>query len=128
LIFDTIQMLRDQGRTIVYTTHYMEEAQRLCDRVAIIDKGKILDEDAVESLIDRHGGPALVEADLGGEPPVSVRLPGDVENGRLSFTSEKPLEEVARLNSAGVTFRTLHVKRPDLERVFLNLTGRSLRD
>jgi ABC-2 type transport system ATP-binding protein len=55
-IFDSIEALKKQERTILYTTHYMEEAARLCDRVAIMDKGKILDVDSVDRLIERHGG------------------------------------------------------------------------
>ncbi len=59
LIFENIEALKRLGRTIVYTTHYMEEAQRLCDRVAIIDQGKILALDTVEGLLKAHGGPDL---------------------------------------------------------------------
>ncbi|MGD8922114.1 MAG: ABC transporter ATP-binding protein [Candidatus Zixiibacteriota bacterium] len=128
LIFDKIEMLRGQGRTIVYTTHYMEEAQRLCDRVAIIDHGKILDLDTVDNLIDRHGGEAVVTALLESPNDISVDLPGQLEGDQLRFTSSRPLEEVARLNSSGVRFRSLKVDRADLESVFLNLTGRRLRD
>ncbi|MGD8604950.1 MAG: ABC transporter ATP-binding protein [Anaerolineales bacterium] len=128
LIFDKIEMLRGQGRTIVYTTHYMEEAQRLCDRVAIIDHGKILDLDTVDNLIDRHGGEAVVTALLESPHDISVDLPGQLEGDQLRFTSSRPLEEVAGLNSSGVRFRSLKVDRADLESVFLNLTGRRLRD
>ncbi len=128
LIFDKIEVLKRQGRTIVYTTHYMEEAQRLCDRVAIIDHGKILDLDTVDNLIDRHGGEAVVTALLESPNDISVDLPGQLEGDQLRFTSSRPLEEVARLNSSGVRFRSLKVDRADLESVFLNLTGRRLRD
>lgn len=61
LIFDNIEAMKRLGRTIVYTTHYMEEAQRLCDRVGIVDKGKILALDTVENLRRAHGGPPAVE-------------------------------------------------------------------
>lgn len=60
-IFDSILALKAQGRTIVYSTHYMEEAVRLCDRVAIIDHGKVLAVDTVAGLIDTYGGPPRVE-------------------------------------------------------------------
>ncbi len=128
LIFDNIEVLRGEGRTIVYTTHYMEEAQRLCDRVAIIDHGKILDLDTVDNLIDRHGGDAVVTALVDSPGDISVSLPGQLEGDQLRFTSSRPLEEVAMLNSSGVRFRSLKVDRADLESVFLNLTGRRLRD
>jgi ABC-2 type transport system ATP-binding protein len=128
LIFSQIEKLRDAGRTIIYTTHYMEEAQRLCDRVAIIDQGKILDLDTVDNLIDRHGGTAIVKAELDHEPDESASLPGQLDGLQLTFKSDQPLEEIAQLSGAGIVFRTLRVDRPDLESVFLNLTGRRLRD
>ncbi len=128
LIFDKIEVLRGQGRTIVYTTHYMEEAQRLCDRVAILDHGKILDLDTVDNLIDRHGGDAVVTALVESPVDISMSLPGQLEGDQLRFTSSRPLEEVARLNSSGIKFRSLKIDRADLESVFLNLTGRRLRD
>ena len=60
-IFTSIEKLRESGCTLIYTTHYMEEAQRLCDRVAVIDKGKLLAVDTVENLIKQHGGDARLE-------------------------------------------------------------------
>jgi len=126
-LFDSIESLRKQGRTILYTTHYMEEAERLCDRVAIMDHGKILALDSVPALIAAHGGPSLIEAELE-EPPANGNHPGTWDGQRLRIPSERPLEEIARLAGSGVRFTSLHVKRPDLETVFLELTGRSLRD
>ncbi len=61
-LFENIEALKRLGRTIVYTTHYMEEAQRLCDRVAIVDQGKILALDTVEALLRQHGGQPDLEA------------------------------------------------------------------
>ncbi len=127
LIFDQIDRLRREGRTIVYTTHYMEEAQRLCDTVAIIDHGKILELDSVHNLIARHGGKAVVTAELD-KVPEGKQLPGAVIEGQLRFESDRPLEDVARLHADGIEFHTLKVDNPDLESVFLNLTGRRLRD
>ncbi|MGD9634557.1 MAG: ABC transporter ATP-binding protein [Pirellulales bacterium] len=127
-IFRRVEELKSQGRTIIYTTHYMEEAQRLCDRVAIMDRGKILDLDRVDALIDRHGGRSVVKAELARLPADASVLPAPLDGQSLRFESDRPLEEVARLSSAGVAFQTLEVTRPDLETVFLTLTGRSLRD
>ena len=141
-IFDRVESLRGEGRTIVYTTHYMEEAQRLCDRIAIVDHGKLLALGSVEGLIAEHGGASRVRIDLrpatteseieeireticrdsGG--PDSVEL----ESNELRFESSEPFAMIARLGQRGDTIESLHVDRPDLERVFLNLTGRSLRD
>jgi ABC-2 type transport system ATP-binding protein len=127
-IFGRVEQLKSLGRTIIYTTHYMEEAQRLCDRVAIMDRGKILDLDRVDTLIDRHGGRSMVKAELARPPADTAALPAPLDGLSLRFESERPLEEVARLSTAGVAFQTLEVARPDLETVFLTLTGRSLRD
>jgi ABC-2 type transport system ATP-binding protein len=113
-IFDNITALREQGTTIVYTTHYMEEAARLCDRVAIIDHGRLLALDTVRGLVAAHGGmPTLVVEESGGERRIPT---GD------------PLGELNRLAASGSPSASFHVERPTLEQVFLNLTGRSLRD
>jgi ABC-2 type transport system ATP-binding protein len=127
-IFERIEQLRAEGRTVVYTTHYMEEAQRLCDRVAIMDRGQILDLDTVAALLERHGGRSVVKAELLQPPADLSMLPAPLKGLSLRFESQRPLEEVGRLSSAGVAFQTLEVSRPDLETVFLTLTGRSLRD
>jgi ABC-2 type transport system ATP-binding protein len=127
-LFENIGALAKQGRTVLYTTHYMEEAQRLCDRVAIMDRGKVLALDTVEGLIRRHGGRSVVEAELERPPADPVALPGRLEGTSLRFETEQPLEEIARLSAAGIPFRSLRVDRPDLEAVFLALTGRRLRD
>jgi ABC-2 type transport system ATP-binding protein len=127
-IFDRIEELRAQGRTVVYTTHYMEEAQRLCDRVAIMDRGEVLDLDTVGALVERYGGRSVVKAELARQPADESVFPAPVDGLSLRFESDRPLEEIGRLSSAGVSFQTLEVTKPDLETVFLTLTGRSLRD
>lgn len=128
LIFDQIEMLKKMGRTIIYTTHYMEEAQRLCERVAIVDHGRILDLDTVKNLLNKHGGKSLVEGELETELPSSITLPGERNGMTIKFESDHPFNDVYALQQKGVTFASLHVERPDLESVFLNLTGRRLRD
>jgi ABC-2 type transport system ATP-binding protein len=138
-LFDNIEELAHQGITILYTTHYMEEAERLCDRIAIMDKGKILALDSVDGLIDRYGGLAVVEAELkDGHKDAKLhrsalaRAIGTdsflLEENRLRLESKEPLEDVAKLAQAGIGLKTLSLERPDLETVFLNLTGRRLRD
>jgi ABC-2 type transport system ATP-binding protein len=106
----------------------MEEAQRLCDRVAIMDHGKILALDTVEGLIARHGGVSTVEAELAAAPAAPASLPGRLDGTRLVIETRNPFEEIARLAGSGVALSTLNVRRPDLESVFLSLTGRRLRD
>jgi len=112
-IFDNIETLRRQGRTILYTTHYMEEAERLCNRVGIIDQGTLLALDTVERLIAAHGGRSALVLD---------------ENGtERRIETEDPAAEVAKLARRGSLPR-FRLEQPDLEAVFLNLTGRHLRD
>ena len=134
LIFDTIEAWKKQGRTIIYTTHYMEEAERLCDRVAILDHGKILDIDSVENLIKRHGGPSHIEAEFEEKPDVEKIKPFvddkdiQIKENVIRFKTGQPMESLAKLNRSGFRFRTLKVQTANLEDVFLNLTGRRLRD
>jgi ABC-2 type transport system ATP-binding protein len=134
LIFDTIETMKNQGRTIIYTTHYMEEAQRLCDRVAILDHGKILDMDSVDNLIKKHGGPSRIEAEFEKLPSSdSIKQYIDSENvqfeeSKIRFETSRPMESLAKLNRSGVRFISLKVQTANLEDVFLNLTGRRLRD
>ena len=112
-IFDNILELKRLGRTLVYTTHYMEEAARLCDRVAIIDRGRLLALGTVPELLDRHGAqPTLV---------------AHTEKGEHRIATTEPLAELNRLAAAGIV-TTFHLERATLEQVFLHLTGRSLRD
>ena len=68
LLFENIEALKKEGRTILYTTHYMEEAERLCDRVAIMDHGKLLAMDTVHNLLGQHGGPSTVEIEFDDRP------------------------------------------------------------
>ena len=127
-VFEAIEQLKSEGRTIIYTTHYMEEAERLCDRVAIIDHGKILALDTVDALIRKHGGKSIVEVELASPPKDASGLPGKIEGTHLRVETDKPLEMVAQLAQSGQDFISVNVDRADLETVFLNLTGRSLRD
>jgi ABC-2 type transport system ATP-binding protein len=134
-IFDTIEEMKKQGRTIIYTTHYMEEAERLCDRVAILDYGRILDMDSVHNLIAKHGGLSRVEAELEQSPsdPEEIKQLIDNKNIQLEgtmirFETPRLMESLAMLNRSGVRFLSLKVQTANLEDVFLNLTGRRLRD
>ncbi len=112
-IFDNITAMQKEGKTIVYTTHYMEEAERLCNRVGIIDHGRLLTLDTVDKLIEAHGGQNSVFADCG--------------DGELTIDADDPLTVLTDLRNKG-TLKSFRVERPDLERVFLNLTGKHLRN
>ena len=127
-IFERIEQLRESGCTLIYTTHYMEEAQKLCDRVAIVDHGKLLALDRVDALISAHGGSSIIEAELTELPADATSLGGTLDDHRLRIETDRPLDQVVALASKGVDVAELRIDRPDLERVFLHLTGRSLRD
>jgi len=112
-IFEKIEALRAAGKTIVYTTHYMEEAERLCDRVGVMDHGKLLALDTVPALIRAHGGARIVMA--------------HTSKGNIELQTDNPLAELNRLSQTS-EIHTFSVNEPNLETVFLNLTGRHLRD
>jgi len=112
-IFERIEALRAEGRTIIYTTHYMEEAQRLCDRVGIMDHGRLLALDTVQGLLAAHGGRSVVVA--------------ETAEGEIRLDTDDPLAELTRLQRDHQLLR-FTVESPNLEGVFLNLTGRRLRD
>jgi ABC-2 type transport system ATP-binding protein len=112
-IFENILALRKSGRTIVYTTHYMEEAERLCDRVGIMDRGRMLALDTVSRLLASHGArPVLIASSEGRE---------------VRTETDDPVAELNRLARLGPV-SDFRVERPTLEQVFLGLTGRTLRD
>jgi ABC-2 type transport system ATP-binding protein len=136
-LWDVIEALRRRGKTILMTTHYMEEAQQLCDRVAIIDHGKILELDSPASLIRRYFQEVAVEFHDGATDAARYRtLPGVTsatgENERVTlYTTDVPQTMaalLARETAGGGAFRDLNVRSATLEDVFLKLTGRALRD
>jgi ABC-2 type transport system ATP-binding protein len=116
-IIDMVLRLRDAGTTIVYTTHYMEEAQKLCDRIGVIDRGKLLALGTLAEIMSVHATTSTVTL---------VR-----DGGEEHVSTSDPLKELSRVLSdpsraAGLT--GVKIERASLESVFLNLTGRSLRD
>jgi ABC-2 type transport system ATP-binding protein len=93
----------------------MEEAERLCDRVAIVDQGKVLAIDGTRALLATHGGRSVVDVEFEDAPPMRIE-------------TDRPPEAVAELAKSGAKFTAIRVERPTLESVFLKLTGRRLRD
>jgi ABC-2 type transport system ATP-binding protein len=127
-MFDSIEELKRQGRTILYTTHYMEEAARLCDRIGIIDGGRMLAVDTLDGLLSRWGGASRVVAEFRDGVP-GVDWPEAVRNGNsISVSTQNPFETIAEMVRRGLHPSDLRVVRPDIEQVFLALTGRKLRD
>jgi ABC-2 type transport system ATP-binding protein len=133
-----IELFKADGRTVLLTTHYMDEAQRLCDRVAVIDKGKVIALGTPRELIQSLGGTDVVEFTCDGpvEQAGMSALPGvHSVKGRadgLSLTVEqlhKTLPQLlAHLQQNGRTLTGLSTHHATLEDVFVNLTGRHLRD
>jgi ABC-2 type transport system ATP-binding protein len=154
-ILDMVRDLRGQGMTILYTTHYMEEAEELSDRVGIIDKGKLialgtqaeltkvvgeqetlrlhLTEEAALAMAASNGGHAPGED---GKVELFSGLPGVIGAAAVDHqivvnvtdAGEALPAVVGRANDAGLHVRSVDIQEPNLEAVFLHLTGRGLRD
>jgi ABC-2 type transport system ATP-binding protein len=137
-LWDILRSLHGQGRTIIMTTHYMEEADRLCDRLAIIDRGKLLALDTPAGLRSRAPGGTLVEVTLDGEAgpllPAVQALPGltriSASGPRLSAYAQRVGEAIADLiratEQAGRLPLDIRLTPPSLETLFVSLTGRKL--
>lgn len=135
-IFEMIEALRAAGNSIVYTTHYMEEAERLCDRIAIIDHGCIIALGTNEELVHNvFASRSQVTARFAGaslEIAAWVeRHGGQMVDSRAQFTIANSIEIARLLQDAakdGLELSDVSLRRPNLESVFLHLTGRELRD
>jgi len=135
-IHSLIEELKAQKCTILLTTHYIEEAERLCDRVAIVDEGRIIAMGTPRELQERVLGHARVEISttvpVEGQPPAPYQAAFSADRKTFSVTSEKPARAVVELlkwlEAGGAELEDLHIKRPTLEDVFIHLTGKSLRD
>ena len=137
-LWDILRDLHDRGRTIVMTTHYMDEADRLCDRLAIIDRGKLLALDTPRALKAKAPGGTLLELVLDGDAMPAAELAEtlagisrvEAQDGILRAHSDRggqllpALIEVAE--STGRTVTDIHLLQPSLETLFVSLTGRKL--
>ena len=139
-LWSIIAELRQQGRTVVLSTHYMEEAERLCDQIAIIDRGRVIAEGAPAELIARLGGDHVIEIAADDSLPArldeldrlsSVRCARQFQNiVQLTVTDpQEALEELlGYLRRHGIEVHTLRARHASLEDVFLSLTGRRLEE
>lgn len=130
LIWEKLRSLQAGGNTLVLTTHYLDEAERLCDRLVIMDHGKILVEGAPADLIREHAGSDVVEVER--TPEVIARLTGlgvtyDVAGDALQVFTNRP-HDVARELFEVCRHEAVTVRPATLEDVFLRLTGRRLRE
>jgi ABC-2 type transport system ATP-binding protein len=135
-IFETVHALREDGITIVYTSHYMEEVEALCDRVAIMNDGKIVAAGTVAELIAAHAGKG-VELELAGAPEaIDAGLAAAAAHGTVKREEQvvrvvpsaglAPL--LAAIEGAGATIARIESRHANLETAFLALTGKTLRD
>ena len=138
-LWDILRQLRAQGRTILLTTHYMDEAERLCDRVAVIDHGKVIAQGTPKQLIAQLGGEhfidILLEGDGALQPEELQHLPAVVtvrkEEGLYSLAVAAPHQTLPALleflQGRGLGLAQLTTRHASLEDVFVTLTGRHLR-
>lgn len=135
-VWELIKMLKKEGKTIFLTTHYMEEAQALCDRISIIDRGKIIVSDTPKNLVRNYGGKSEIDFKCDSIPPQPIidvlNLPIStvddhfrIETEDITKTLEKLVEWSKKFN---INITDISLVEPTLEDVFLSLTGRGLRD
>jgi ABC-2 type transport system ATP-binding protein len=136
-MWDLVSGIRDRGKTIFLITHFMEEAERLCDRVAIVDHGQIIALDSPEHLIQGLGVEQRVVFTVDGAPELEPlkRLPSmshlDLIGDRVIITGKEDTllpEVVNALSANGFRYHDVHTEQATLEDVFLKLTGRAIRD
>jgi len=139
-ILDSVEALASEGMAVLYTTHYMEEAERLCDRVGILDEGSVKAEGTRRELIslvgehDRlrigaHGDLVAAAAAAAGVPGVEEAAPRDGGLDLLARDARASLADIVRaVDETGAGITSMEVREPNLEAVFLHLTGRALRD
>jgi ABC-2 type transport system ATP-binding protein len=139
-ILDNVKMLNTQGMTVLYTTHYMEEAQELSDHIAIIDQGKVIAYGTHAELIKLVGELDRIDLAINGSSEKVLREWQSTEgvhqvssdDGHFTILSEDSNQILPRLfesaNGAGVRITSVDIQEPNLEAVFLHLTGKALRD
>jgi ABC-2 type transport system ATP-binding protein len=139
-ILESVEALSVEGMAVLYTTHYMEEAERLCDRIAIVDSGRIQAEGTRDDLIRLTGGVDRIRLDGSGDVPgaaEAVRALAavdhvDADHSGMTLTVRDAPTAVAAIvttaTGAGMSLADVEITRPNLESVFLHLTGKALRD
>ena len=135
VLWDRLFRLKEQGVTLVITTHYMDEAEQLCDRLIVMDKGKIMAEGSPAELIKQYSSKEVVEVRFGTDKneQTAEKLRGMAERievlpDRILLYTDKGEDLLTKILDSGLHPVTSLVRRSSLEDVFLRLTGRSLVD
>ncbi|TFB52323.1 ABC transporter ATP-binding protein [Cryobacterium tagatosivorans] len=133
ILWDRLFRLKEQGTTLLLTTHYMDEAEQLCDRLVVVDKGAIMAEGSPAELISKHSSREVLEVRFGSDrnAQVAEQIAGfgdriEVLPDRILVYSSNGEREMERMTQAGLHPITSLVRRSSLEDVFLRLTGRTL--
>jgi lipooligosaccharide transport system ATP-binding protein len=133
ILWDRLFRLKEQGKTLVLTTHYMDEAEQLCDRLIVVDHGRIMAEGTPAELIRRHSSREVLELRFGSDRNEQVAAALEGTGDRIEVLPDRILvytadgeAELERVTDAGLHPVTSLVRRSSLEDVFLRLTGRSL--
>jgi lipooligosaccharide transport system ATP-binding protein len=133
VLWDRLFRLKERGTTLVLTTHYMDEAEQLCDRLIVVDKGRIMAEGTPAALIRAHSSREVLEVRFGSDrnEQVAPQLQGvgdriEVLPDRILIYTEDGERALERITADGLEPMTSLVRRSSLEDVFLRLTGRSL--
>jgi lipooligosaccharide transport system ATP-binding protein len=134
-LWDRLYRLKQRGATLIITTHYMDEAEQLCDRLVVMDKGKIVAEGSPRELIRTHSTREVVELRFapGDQEPAIDRIDGlakrtEVLPDRVLLYTDDGDHIVTEVHGRGLTPESIVERRSTLEDVFLRLTGRSLVD
>jgi len=137
-LHNSILQMRNEGRTVLLTTHYIEEAHQLCDRIAIIDRGKVIAHGKPDDLIAKAQASIRISVrtvrplephDLQSLPGVeNAQVAGESAELKTANVSQTVIELVKLLEARGNELADLHIRRPSLEDVFIELTGTSLRE
>ncbi len=135
VLWDRLYRLKQQGATLIITTHYMDEAEQLCDRLVVMDKGKIVAEDSPRKLIEQYAPREVVELrfEVDAQDENILKLDGvgqrsEVLADRILIYTDDADETHAQIEARGVHPKQVLVRRSTLEDVFLRLTGRGLID
>ena len=137
-LWDIVELMKQAGKTVFLTTHYMDEAERLCDRIAVVDHGRIIALGTPTQLINEHFAERAISFEVGDdiEPEEFTSLPSVTravrENGEITLYSATPQTTLAALldiaPQRGLDLSAVHIRRATLEDVFLKLTGRHIRE